>query len=101
MKRCERVRNGFLRNHIHISCLGTDVFFEEPANKDLSKISGVRLNLGAWIQKLRCDGDVEKQWFFKNKFIDNLKHSKIALQTDKANEQHYEVPTDFFTTVRS
>ncbi len=49
---------------------------------------------------MNCDGDVEKQWFYKKKFIDKLKHSEVAIQTDKANEQHYEVPTEFFTTVR-
>ena len=56
--------------------------------------------MAAWIEKLNCNGNVEKQWFFKNKFINKLRHSKIAIETDKANEQHYEVPTEFFTTVK-
>ena len=61
--------------------------------------SGVRANMSSWLEKLNCNGDVEKQWFFKNKFINKLRYSKIALETQKANEQHYEVPTEFFTTV--
>ncbi len=28
-----------------------------------------------------------------------LKKSEIAVETDKANEQHYELPTEFFQTV--
>ncbi|XP_052694604.1 uncharacterized protein LOC128172908 [Crassostrea angulata] len=60
---------------------------------------GVRLNLSAWIDKLKCDGDIEKQHFFKKKFIQRLRTSPVAIETDKANEQHYEVPTEFFKTV--
>ncbi|KAL8623229.1 hypothetical protein ACOMHN_062716 [Nucella lapillus] len=56
----------------------------------------VRENMGVWIKKLECDGDVEKQHLFKKRFLARLRHSAIALDTDKANEQHYEVPTDFF-----
>lgn len=62
-------------------------------------IQGVRLNLSAWIDKLKCDGDIEKQHFFKKKFIQRLRTSPVAIETDKANEQHYEVPTEFFKTV--
>ena len=56
--------------------------------------------MASWIEKLNCNGDVVEQWFFKKKFIDKLRYSKIAIETDKTNEQHYEVPTEFFTTVR-
>ncbi|ESP02190.1 hypothetical protein LOTGIDRAFT_230578 [Lottia gigantea] len=58
----------------------------------------VRQNLAAWINKLECNGNVEKQHEFKKKFIHNLKTSAIAIETDKANEQHYEVPTEFYLT---
>jgi len=57
---------------------------------------GVRANLSGLVSKLSCDGDIERQHFFKKKFIQKLKTSPIAIETDKANEQHYEVPTDFF-----
>ncbi|KAL3859484.1 hypothetical protein ACJMK2_009703 [Sinanodonta woodiana] len=61
--------------------------------------NGVRQNLDAWIKKLECDGDIEKQHAFKKKFLEKLKTSPVAIETDKANEQHYEVPTEFFKTV--
>jgi cyclopropane-fatty-acyl-phospholipid synthase len=61
---------------------------------------GVRANLAAWIQKLECGGDLEKQSFFKKKFIQRLRESPVAIDTDKANEQHYEVPSEFFLTVK-
>ena len=60
---------------------------------------GVRANLQAWLEKLECGGDVEKQAYFKKKFIQRLRDSPVAIDTDKANEQHYEVPTEFFLTV--
>lgn len=31
--------------------------------------------------------------------LETLKQSEIAIETDKANEQHYELPTEFFKTV--
>ena len=57
--------------------------------------------MSVWIQKLECGGDVEKQHHFKKRFVSRLRHSIIAEDTDKANEQHYEVPTEFFLMVRS
>ncbi|OPL21340.1 cyclopropane-fatty-acyl-phospholipid synthase, partial [Mytilus galloprovincialis] len=60
---------------------------------------GVRTNLEAWAKKLDCGGDLEKQNHFKKLFIKRLQNSPVAIETDKANEQHYEVPTEFFTTV--
>lgn len=65
----------------------------------LYNYSGVRENLGNWIRKLECAGDVEKQWHHKRNFINRLQHSDIAILTDKANEQHYEVPTQFYKIV--
>ena len=32
-------------------------------------------------------------------FIEELKRSPIAIKTEAANEQHFEVPTDFFKLV--
>ena len=34
------------------------------------------------------------------KFVEKLRDSPVAIETARANEQHYEVPTDFFRTVR-
>ena len=33
------------------------------------------------------------------KFVSELKSMPVAVQTDAANEQHYEVPTEYFTDV--
>lgn len=38
----------------------------------------------------------EKQSYRYQNVLKGLKNSAIALETDKANEQHYEVPTEFF-----
>ena len=70
-------------------------------NYNIFLCSGVRANLAAWIQKLECGGDLEKQAFFKKKFLQRLRESPVAIDTDKANEQHYEVPSEFFLTVRN
>jgi cyclopropane-fatty-acyl-phospholipid synthase len=42
-------------------------------------------------------GDVEAQQKRLMAFINHLKASPIAINTADANEQHYEVPTEFFT----
>ena len=36
---------------------------------------------------------------FKDAFVENLRRSPIAEQVEKANEQHYEVPAEFFRLV--
>ncbi|XP_019625206.1 PREDICTED: (S)-coclaurine N-methyltransferase-like [Branchiostoma belcheri] len=72
---------------------------EQKLPSDEEVRGGVQGSLKYWVGKLECGGDVEKQWFYKQKFIKKLRESDIALETDKANEQHYEVPTEYFTTV--
>ena len=42
------------------------------------------------------DGGCEAQLDRKNDFVLQLQSSPIALNTDKANQQHYEVPAPFF-----
>ena len=59
----------------------------------------VRQNLDQWLQKLDCSGDVEKKLAFKMRFVEKLRESPVAVETVRANEQHYEVPTDFFRKV--
>ncbi|KAJ7379531.1 hypothetical protein OS493_015322 [Desmophyllum pertusum] len=61
--------------------------------------NAVRQNLDKWLQKLDCSGDVEKKLAFKMRFVEKLRESPVAVETARANEQHYEVPTDFFRTV--
>ncbi|MFZ4774845.1 MAG: SAM-dependent methyltransferase [Terrimicrobiaceae bacterium] len=59
---------------------------------------GIRNLLG---KKLRDEShpDVETQREVLAAFIEDLKKSPIAIQTGAANEQHYEVPTEFFKLV--
>jgi cyclopropane-fatty-acyl-phospholipid synthase len=41
-------------------------------------------------------GETEQQFERYHRRLDELRQSRIALDTDKANEQHYEVPAEFF-----
>jgi cyclopropane-fatty-acyl-phospholipid synthase len=52
-------------------------------------------------RKLRDEdrGDVERQRRVLMEFVRELKASPIAIKTAAANEQHYEVPTEFFRLV--
>ncbi|KAE8216237.1 hypothetical protein CF319_g1954 [Tilletia indica] len=43
-------------------------------------------------------GSHAENFAYKQRFIEGLKNSEIAIETDKANEQHYEVETDFILT---
>jgi len=44
-------------------------------------------------------GDCESRHRAKRAFIEQMKSSPIALHTDEANEQHYELPPEFFQQV--
>ena len=44
-------------------------------------------------------GGLNRQRLVLNDFIAEMRHSPIAIKTDKANEQHYEVPPAFFEQV--
>ena len=41
----------------------------------------------------------EQEFIRFRKYLDELRRSRIALETDAANEQHYELPADFFARV--
>jgi len=47
----------------------------------------------------RRGDDPERQQQVKNRLIHDLHHSPVAIETHKANEQHYEVPASFFSHV--
>ncbi len=49
--------------------------------------------------KLQVIGSVKKRQAYKNDFVDRLKSEKIAINTDDANAQHYELPPEFFKAV--
>ena len=59
---------------------------------------GIRNLLG---RKLREEdlGEVEKQQAAMQAFVKGLDQSPIAVKTEDANSQHYEVPTEFFRYV--
>ena len=44
-------------------------------------------------------GTIEQQRARSMQFVDELRHSPIAIETSAANEQHYEVPAEFFQLV--
>ena len=56
---------------------------------------GIRNLLGKKLREEDCGG-VEAQQAALQAFVDELKASPIAIKTEAANEQHYEVPTEFF-----
>jgi cyclopropane-fatty-acyl-phospholipid synthase len=51
--------------------------------------------------RLRNEGEGAGDQLFEryHRRLDELRQSRIALDTDKANEQHYEVPAEFFQLV--
>jgi cyclopropane-fatty-acyl-phospholipid synthase len=59
---------------------------------------GIRRLCAARLREENC-GDVERQRARLLRFVEELKASPIAIHTSAANEQHYEVPADFFRLV--
>lgn len=59
---------------------------------------GIRKLLQKTLDDLSVGGSEKWQCDFQN-FIAEAKLGPIALETDKANEQHYELPWEFFDTV--
>ncbi len=49
--------------------------------------------------KLQEIEDIEEHQTYILNFVDSLKKEKIAVHTDDANEQHYELPPQFFKAV--
>jgi cyclopropane-fatty-acyl-phospholipid synthase len=56
---------------------------------------GIRQRLAATLREKRPD-DVGERQSRLNAHLEDLRRSPIAIDTDAANEQHYEVPTRFF-----
>lgn len=57
---------------------------------------GIRLLLKQRLKEINST-DVEIMADMQSEFIKSMKESAIALVPEKANEQHYEVPADFYT----
>jgi len=67
--------------------------------RNLLPDAAIRLGIRKLLaRKLRDEdrGDVESQQRALLDFVRQLKDSPIAIKTAAANEQHYEVPTEFF-----
>jgi len=56
---------------------------------------GIRLQLRDHLNILRSDS-VEQEMMDKMNIVEKLRNMPIAIKTDKANEQHYEVPAKFY-----
>jgi cyclopropane-fatty-acyl-phospholipid synthase len=57
---------------------------------------GMRRLLRQRLREESCHGDIEGQQRRFSELLAQLRQSPIALQTQAANAQHYEVPTDFY-----
>jgi cyclopropane-fatty-acyl-phospholipid synthase len=65
---------------------------------DLFVKLGIRHLVGQRLQQEHAD-DVEWQAERYQRLVDELRSSRIALDTERANEQHYELPAQFFAAV--
>ena len=59
---------------------------------------GIRRMLAERLQQLRADGFASEQEA-KTRFIAELRRAPVALVPETANEQHYELPAEFFELV--
>lgn len=59
---------------------------------------GIRNMLAMKLREITIS-DVEERQAKEIAFVEDLKRRPIAIRTEKANEQHYEVPTEFFLKV--
>lgn len=59
---------------------------------------GIRNLLKARLEEEKKE-NLEEQQKHLNQYIEDLKKSPIAINTADANEQHYEVPTEFYKFV--
>jgi len=68
---------------------------EKNAMPDAVARAGMRFLIGSRLAAFKRNG-VEKQEVLESAFIEALSALPIAVATRDANEQHYEVPTDFY-----
>jgi cyclopropane-fatty-acyl-phospholipid synthase len=78
------------------------ISLDDILSRDLLPDAAVRIGIRRLLaKKLAAEdpGDPGVLQESLNRFIEGLDASPIALKTDTANEQHYEVPTEFFRLV--
>jgi cyclopropane-fatty-acyl-phospholipid synthase len=59
---------------------------------------GIRHLITERLSEIRSN-DIATAALLTNQFIEEIKEASIAILTNKANEQHYEIPADFFAGV--
>lgn len=72
-----------------------DTLLEKDILPDALIRFGIRQRLEATLREKRPE-EVEARQAALNKHLEELQQSPVAIETDAANEQHYEVPTQFF-----
>lgn len=72
-------------------------FVERGYVPDFITRQGIRQLLRTRLREIPDDVEADKAAMLR--FIDELRQSPIALHTEAANAQHYEVPTEFFKLV--
>lgn len=65
---------------------------------DILVRAGIRRLLKQRLREIGV-GDAAKTTIVRRDFIELLRHAPVALVPEKANEQHYELPADFFGAV--
>jgi cyclopropane-fatty-acyl-phospholipid synthase len=78
------------------------LWFEPLLEKDLLPDfilrAAIRYLVGGRLQQ-QSQGGVEAQNDRLMRWVEQLKHSPVAIDTDAANQQHYEVPAEFYKLV--
>lgn len=77
---------------LHLSLLERDLVPDPVIRLAIRRILDARL-------AEEDTGDAEKNHQNKRAFIETLKSSPLAIHTEDANAQHYELPTEFFAAV--
>lgn len=75
-----------------------DTILEQDILPDFVLRHGIRRRLGDTLKTHRATDDAERKERL-NRHIEGLRKSPVAIATDEANEQHYEVPTRFYQLV--
>jgi len=73
----------------------TDTLLEKNLLPDALIRFGIRQRLQATLDERR-PANVEWRQILFNEHLESLRKSPVAIETEAANEQHYEVPARFF-----
>ncbi len=82
-------------DHVPLSARLVDAVVDRGLLPDPLLRAAIRRLLATRLEQERAGGP-EARSDRKRRLIESLRHSPVAVHTDEANEQHYEVPTRFF-----